>query len=75
MDEEMLNVDQAVILLGYSKQYLYKLTSKRKLPFYKPLGKIFFRKSELLAFMQRIKSAAVYEMVEQAEQILNKAGR
>jgi excisionase family DNA binding protein len=72
----MLNIDQAVALLGYSKLYLYKLTSKKKVPYYKPNGgKIYFSRAELIGFMKRIKSAAVYEQVEQAEQILNRARR
>jgi excisionase family DNA binding protein len=72
----MLNVDQAVALLGYTKSYFYKLTAKRKLPFYKPLGgKLYFSKAELIDFMKRNKALAVYEQVEQAGQILNRARR
>jgi excisionase family DNA binding protein len=77
MDEgKMLNIDGAVALLGYKKSYLYKLTSKKMVPHYRPNGgKIFFDKTELIGFMRRNKALAVYEQVEHAEQILNGSSR
>jgi len=39
---------QACEYLHFKPSYLYKLTSKRKIPFYKPNGKmLFFNKKEL----------------------------
>ena len=53
MSTALLTIDQAVEFTGYSKPYLYRLTSSRIIPFYKPTGKmIFFGKEELLAWMK-----------------------
>lgn len=46
--KEVLTIDECAILTGYSKNHLYKLTSQRAIPFYKPLGgSIRFKKSEV----------------------------
>ena len=52
MDEKkVLTVDEAADLLGYRKNYIYKLISMRKLPYYKPLhGKVIFNREELESF-------------------------
>ena len=46
--KEILTLSEAALHIGISKSYLYKLTSARKIPFYRPEVKlIFFKKSEL----------------------------
>ena len=46
--KEILTVDDATVYLQLAKNCLYKMTSKKEIPFYKPGGKkIFFKKSEL----------------------------
>lgn len=43
-----VNAKGAADFLGVSVNFLYKLTSSHRIPYYKPCGKrIFFRKSEL----------------------------
>ena len=45
---EPINFETASNYLSISKSYLYKLTSKNQIPYYKPNGKkIYFEKSEL----------------------------
>lgn len=45
---EPISFEEASKYLNVSKSYLYKLTCKNQIPFYKPGGKkIFFEKSEL----------------------------
>lgn len=45
---EPMNFESACKYLSISKSYLYKLTSKNQIPFYKPNGKkIYFEKAEL----------------------------
>ena len=47
-ENELLNVEQAAEFLNVSKSTVYKLTSSRTIPHYKPEGKrIFFKRSEL----------------------------
>lgn len=44
----VLTLDEAVIYTGLKKSYLYKLTSMKAIPHYKPVGKnCFFRRTEL----------------------------
>jgi excisionase family DNA binding protein len=47
-NKEILTLGDAALFLGVSKSYLYKKTSKREIPFYRPGNKtIFMRRSEL----------------------------
>ena len=49
MSKDLLSFNEAAHYLCLSKSYLYKLTSSRSIPYYKPQGKkCFFKKSELL---------------------------
>lgn len=49
----VLTTDEAARFLGISKSYLYKLTMKMEIPFYKPTGKVcYFNRSELETWMQ-----------------------
>ena len=44
----VLNFNEAAELTGFSKSYLYKMTSKGLIPHYKPTGKqIYFNREEL----------------------------
>ena len=46
--KEVLTLEETALYLGQSKSSIYKLTSKREIPFYSPGGKIkYFRKPEL----------------------------
>jgi DNA binding domain, excisionase family len=52
--KEVLTFDEAAKFMGFSKSYLYKLTSGQKIPFYKPTGKLcFFNRLELQAWLQQ----------------------
>lgn len=66
---EFLNVNEAAAFLGVSKSQLYKLTSGRKIKFTKPSGKkIFFKKEDLINWIQQNPQATIDE---QAETILD----
>lgn len=42
------DIDELALYTGFSKQYLYKLTSQNKIKYYSPNGKkIFFNKEEV----------------------------
>jgi len=50
--KEILTVEEATVYLQLSKSCLYKMTSKKEIPFYSPGGKkIYFKKSELDAWV------------------------
>ena len=59
-----LTLEEAADYLGFSKSYLYKLTSANKIPHYKPQGKrLYFAKSELDKWLLRnpVKTTAAIE--------------
>lgn len=59
--KEVLTSDEAARYMGISKSYLYKLTMRREIPHYKPMGKVcYFNRKELEGFLQgnRISTAA-----------------
>ena len=52
--EKPLTFDEAARYLDISKSHLYKLTSRNKIPHYKPQGKrLYFSKSELNTWLLR----------------------
>ena len=44
---EWLSSDEIAIYLGYKKKTIYNWTSKVKIPFRKPYGKLMFNKKEI----------------------------
>lgn len=46
--KEVLTIEECALLTGFSKAHIYRMTSQRAIPFYKPFGgTIFFRKTEI----------------------------
>ena len=67
MTNRFINFNEAAEFTGYSKSYLYKLTSGGIIPFSKPTGKkLVFDRDELEAFMRRNHSAGIKEQQTQA---------
>lgn len=61
--KEVLTIDECALLTGYSKNHLYKLTSQRAIPFYKPLGgSIRFKKSEVEDWLLQNRQATISEI-------------
>lgn len=51
--KEILTMDDACQMLGMSKSYLYRLTSERQIPHFKPLNKVvYFKRSELISWIE-----------------------
>ena len=52
-----LSTDEAAVFTGFSRAYLYKLVSEKRIQHYRPFGKakgrIYFKRDELEAFMFR----------------------
>ena len=74
--KEVLTSRETAAYLGISLAYLYKLTHERRIPHYKPEGKVlYFNRTEVEAWMRRgrIESAEVLE--EQAAALCRKGGR
>lgn len=51
--KDVLTLDEVAAYTGLSKSYLYKLTANKRIPHYKPLGKLcFFNRAEVEAWLQ-----------------------
>ena len=57
--KEVLTFDEAASFTGLSKSYLYKLTSGKKIPFYKTGKLCFFNRLELESWLQKNKIEVV----------------
>ena len=74
--KEVLTSDEAARYMGVSKSYLYKLTMRRRIPHYKPAGKMcYFNRHELEAWLQGNRVATSEEIAEQAGAYCMKGGR
>ena len=62
-----LTLKEAAKFLDLSRSHLYKLTSERKIPHFKPNGKkIYFDKSELVQWLKRKPTRTLEETEEKA---------
>lgn len=66
-DKEVLTLDECAAYTGLSKSHLYRLTSQRVIPFYKPMGgTIYFRRSEIEDYLLRNRHATQTEINSKA---------
>ena len=74
--KNVLTPDDVVQLTGMSKSYLYKLTSTRQIPHYKPNGKmVYFNREELEKWLQSNRVATDEELEQKAKKLIKKGGR
>lgn len=74
--KEVLTTDEAARYLGISKSYLYKLTMRREIPHYKPMGKMcFFNRQELESWLQSNRVATTTEIADEARRYCEKGGK
>ncbi len=70
--KQTLTFDEAVQYMGVSKSHLYKLTASKRIPHYKPDGKLLhFKRSELEAWIFKNRIAPIEEIKEQAQSYCN----
>ncbi len=73
--KEVLTSDEAARYLGVSMSYLYKLTMRREIPHYKPLGKkCYFNRHELEDWLQTNRVATATEISDEAQRYCQKKG-
>src|SRR3977135_324008 len=61
--KEIMSLNEAAVYMNISKSFLYKLTWKRKIPFYRPGAKIiFFKRIDLDAWMLGNKVSSIEEL-------------
>lgn len=49
--KNVIGVEEAAMLTGYTIKGIYTLTSEKRIPHYKKNGKLYFKKDELEAWM------------------------
>ena len=65
--KEVLTSEETALYMGVSKSYLYKLTMRREIPHYKPLGKMcYFNRHEVEAWLQSNRVASDAELTAKA---------
>ena len=75
--KEVLTSEEAARYMGISKSYLYKLTMRQQIPFYKPMGKMcYFKRDELEQWLLQNRYETAEELEERADEYLshNKKG-
>lgn len=66
-NKTVLSIDEVAIYTGLSKQYLYKLTSRNDIPFYKSNGKVIrFSKTEVDNWLLRNRQSTNEEIEQEA---------
>ncbi|WP_194852341.1 helix-turn-helix domain-containing protein [Nonlabens antarcticus] len=75
-NKAVLTADEVSSFTGLSKKYIYTLTSKRQIPFYKPMGKVlYFSKKEIEEWMLTNGVKSSQQLASEASSyILNKKG-
>ena len=72
--KEVLTSDEAAQYMGISKSYLYKLTMRKEIPHFKPMGKVcYFNRLELQQWLQRNRYETQEELDERTEEYLANA--
>lgn len=72
-DRKPLNVEEAAAFLDISVSHLYTLTSKGKIPHYKPSGKrLYFLVDDLLTYIQAGRVKTTEEIDQEAANYLVK---
>jgi len=71
-EERLLNVREAARFLGDAVATLYGRTSKNEIPFYKRGKKVYFKKSELMAWIEQGRVKSQSEIMLQTKASLDK---
>ena len=71
-DNEFLTIDQASELLNLAKPTIYTLTHKSKIPFIKKGKKLYFKKSDLIEWLNAGRRLTRTEIEEEADDFLKR---
>ena len=76
VQKNVLTFIEAAMYSGFSKSYLYKLTSTKKIPHSKPMGKMcFFDRVELEAWLKSNRVSTTDEISMKAQAYCMKGGK
>lgn len=67
--KEVLTSEEASKYMGISKSYLYKLTMRKEIPHYKPMGKMcYFNRQEIEKWLQSNRISTDEEITQKAQE-------
>ena len=69
-EKEILTIEEAASFLNLTKQTIYQRTSNRTIPFYKKNKRLYFKRSELITWLEEGKMKTQEEFDEEMEQHL-----
>ena len=73
LQKAVLNFNEACKYIDVSASHLYKLTSAKHIPHFCPQGKkLYFKREELDAWLQRNRQSTTDELEEQAPDFINR---
>ena len=73
--KEVLTSDEVADYMGISKSYLYKLTMRKEIPHYKPMGKVcYFNRKEVEQWLQANRVATSTEIEQRAQDYCMRKG-
>ena len=74
--KEVLSASEAAAYMNVSLSHLYKLTAERKVPHFKPMGKMmYFNRLELESWLQSNRVATNRELEAQAQKLIKKGSK
>lgn len=73
--KEILSIEEVCELLNLAKPTIYGLTSRRELPFFKTGKKLYFKRSELLLWIENGKQKTIQETTDDTFRDLQKSKR
>jgi len=72
-EKEFLNVNEASQFLNLKKSFLYKLSSQKRIRYYKPNnGKIYFKKEDLISYIESNPIYTKLEIEKKSSDYINK---
>ena len=73
--KNVLDINDVVALTGLSKSYVYKLTCRKEIPYYKPHGKlIYFDRQDIEGWMKQNRVISTVEAEQKASKYLMQKG-
>jgi excisionase family DNA binding protein len=72
---EIMNLEQLAMYVNQSKSAMYKQTANRTIPFYKNGKRVYFKKSEIDAWLTKNKISTADEIEEKALNYIIKRGK
>ena len=74
--KEVLSAGEAASYMNVSLSHLYKLTADRKIPHFKPMGKMmYFNRLELENWLQSNRVSTDEELEQKAQKLSKKGGK